>query len=210
MAAGSPLTASQAWVTAARLRSSGAPGPPILVGTQPGSRALDSVPGQRRATAKARHDIEELAVGVRLGAVPAPAGPLQVVEVGLATSVHARTEVDQPAGCQDQRRQQVRGEHVDSEDVTEAVDGLDAARFAVADADVVDNGVIAAEGIGLLRHLAHPGNALHIASHDVFGTRQRPTGAFPALLVAGVQGDGVAVVDEQPGRPSSRAHRSNR
>ncbi len=53
MAAGSSLTASQAWVTGAWDMSSGAPGPPILVGTQPGSRALLSTPGQRRATANA-------------------------------------------------------------------------------------------------------------------------------------------------------------
>jgi hypothetical protein len=40
-AAGSSLTASHAWVTGARRRSSGAPGPPILVATQPGSTELD-------------------------------------------------------------------------------------------------------------------------------------------------------------------------
>src|SRR6516164_592269 len=34
-------------------KSSGAPGPPILVGTHPGSSALDSTSGQWRATAKA-------------------------------------------------------------------------------------------------------------------------------------------------------------
>ena len=82
--------------------------------------------------------------------------------------------------------------------MTETVHGLDAARFAVADADVVDDGVIAAEGVGLLRHLAHPGDALHVADHDMLGARQRLTGVVATLLVAGVQGDGVAVVDEQP------------
>src|SRR3712207_7452487 len=47
------LTASHAWVTGARDRSSGAEGPPILVGTQPGSTAFDRTDGQRRATARA-------------------------------------------------------------------------------------------------------------------------------------------------------------
>src|SRR5580700_3535742 len=50
---GSSLVASHACVTGARLRSSGAPGPPILVATQPGSSALEKTPGQRRATANA-------------------------------------------------------------------------------------------------------------------------------------------------------------
>jgi hypothetical protein len=36
-----------------RQRLLGAPGPPIFVATQPGSRALESTSGQRRATAKA-------------------------------------------------------------------------------------------------------------------------------------------------------------
>ena len=52
-AAGSSLTASQAWVTGASDMSSGASGPPILVGTQPGSTTLESTPGLRRATARA-------------------------------------------------------------------------------------------------------------------------------------------------------------
>ena len=34
-------------------RSSGAPGPPIRVGTQPGSTEFDRTPGRRRATANA-------------------------------------------------------------------------------------------------------------------------------------------------------------
>jgi len=52
LAAGPPPAASQAWVTAASGaggRSSEAPGPPILAGIQPGSTALDSTAGQRRA-----------------------------------------------------------------------------------------------------------------------------------------------------------------
>src|SRR3954452_11764451 len=53
-ASGSSLTASQAWVIWALLMSSGAFGPPMRVGTQPGSSALERTAGQRRATAKAR------------------------------------------------------------------------------------------------------------------------------------------------------------
>ena len=48
------LTASQACVRWAWLISSGAPGPPIRVGTHPGSSAFEKTSGQRRATAKAR------------------------------------------------------------------------------------------------------------------------------------------------------------
>src|SRR5947208_11876552 len=53
-AAGSSLTASQVWVRYPISKSSGAPGPPIFVATQPGSTALLSTSGHHRATAKAR------------------------------------------------------------------------------------------------------------------------------------------------------------
>jgi hypothetical protein len=62
----------------------------------------------------------------------------------------------------------------------------------------VDDGLIAPEGVGPLCQLAHPGNAPHIADHDMLGRRQRLTGVIATLSVARVQGDGVAVVDEQP------------
>jgi hypothetical protein len=45
---------SHAWVTGASEMSSGAPGPPILVGTQPGSSAFDRTPVHSRATVVAR------------------------------------------------------------------------------------------------------------------------------------------------------------
>src|SRR5208283_2704807 len=53
LASGSSLVASQAWVKWAWSRSSGAPEPPIRVGTHPGVSAFDSTSGQRRATPKA-------------------------------------------------------------------------------------------------------------------------------------------------------------
>src|SRR5690349_1129436 len=48
------LVASHTWVTCPRSRLSDAPGPPIRVGTQPGSTALLGTPGHSRATAAAR------------------------------------------------------------------------------------------------------------------------------------------------------------
>ena len=53
-ASGSSLVASHSCVRCPSRRSSGAPGPPILVGTQPGSTALLYTCGQSRATATAR------------------------------------------------------------------------------------------------------------------------------------------------------------
>ena len=50
---GSSLVASHACVRHPASRSSGAPGPPIFVGTQPGLTAFDKTLGQRRATANA-------------------------------------------------------------------------------------------------------------------------------------------------------------
>jgi hypothetical protein len=49
----SELSASQTCVLGAASRSSGAPGPPIFVGTEPGSKAFDRTSGHSLATANA-------------------------------------------------------------------------------------------------------------------------------------------------------------
>jgi hypothetical protein len=49
-----PVVASQTWVRCPSTRSSGAPAPPIRVGTQPGSTAWASVAGRILASAIVR------------------------------------------------------------------------------------------------------------------------------------------------------------
>jgi hypothetical protein len=105
---------------------------------------LERTPGQRRARAQASTRSKKLAVCVSLGPVPAASCPVEVVEIRIAASVHARTEVHQPTRRIDESGQQVGGEDVDRKDLRKSVDGLDAPGFAVADAGVVDDRVIAA------------------------------------------------------------------
>ena len=69
--------------------SSGAPEPPILVGTQPGSSEFE--PGN----AEGEHRIMELALGVGGRAIPATLLPEDVVEIGTGVMMHTGTEIDE-------------------------------------------------------------------------------------------------------------------
>src|SRR6266516_4852023 len=184
-APGSSPVASQTWVRTPSSRSSVAYGPPILVGTHPGSTALDGTSGQRRAMAKGQRHVQQLGLGVGLRGVPAPAGPLQVVEVEVAAVLHARGEVYQPLWSRDQRGQQVGGEHVDREHVGEPVGRGDALGLQV-DAGVVDHRVEAAGGVGLLGDLAGLLDAGQVADHYRTGAGRGGAGVARAGGVAGV------------------------
>jgi hypothetical protein len=83
--------------------------------------------------------------------------------------VHAGAEVDQAAGRGDKDGEQVGGEHVDGEDVFEAVFGLDALRLPVADPRVVDHRVVASGGVGGRGDLARPRARQQIADQDRLG-----------------------------------------
>ncbi|MFJ9782975.1 hypothetical protein ACIRSS_25575 [Amycolatopsis sp. NPDC101161] len=68
--------ASRARVTGAR--PSGAPRPPILVATHPGSTEFRSTPGHRRATPKATRMSKSLLSLQAWAPVPAPGRPLRI------------------------------------------------------------------------------------------------------------------------------------
>jgi len=78
-----------------------------------------------------------------------------------------------------------------------AVDGLDATRFAIADAHVVDHGVESAKSIGLFCDLACSGKADDIAFDDGLGLRQCTPSDFGARRVSRMQDDLVALFDQQ-------------
>ena len=77
------LVASQTCVSAPGPISPGAPGPPIFVLTQPGSTELLIDVRPPASDRRGEHRVEELGVGVRLVAVPAPVLPLQVREAWI-------------------------------------------------------------------------------------------------------------------------------
>ena len=82
--------------------------------------------------------------------------------------------------------QQVRREHVDGEDVLEAVGGFDPA-FSIADADVVDHCIERAQPVRLIGNAAGFGDARHVADHYARGCGCCHLRILRTLCVAGVQ-----------------------
>src|SRR5262245_7206509 len=113
--------------------SSGAPGPPILVATQPG---IGQHIGPAARDGEGQYGIVQLALGVRRRSVPTPLAPEDVVQIGIGMLVHARAQVDQPLRSLDQSREDVGGERVDREDVWQAVGG-ETVGLAIADSGIV-------------------------------------------------------------------------
>jgi len=79
--------------------------PPIRVATQPGSRALENTPGQRRAIPKASKTSCNLLSAAGRAAVPAALDPGDIVHIGACPAVQTRTQIDQPRRPFDHHRQ---------------------------------------------------------------------------------------------------------
>jgi hypothetical protein len=119
--------------------------------------------------------------------------------------MHARAEVDQPARPLDQAGQQVRGEHVDREDMLQTVIGADAPRLPVTDPGIVNDRVVRATRVSLLGDLPHACDAGQVADDDGPGRGQGRTCVLGPGCIAGMQRDRVSVVGQQPGRHQSQA-----
>jgi hypothetical protein len=158
---------------------------------------LGPAPGQREGQ---RH-VQQLGLGVGPCGVPAAAGPLRIVEVGVAAVVHARAEEHQPRWPVDQGGEQVGGEHVDGEHVGEPVGRLDALGLKVG-AGVVDHRFVAAGGVGLRGDLAGLLDAGEVADQHATGAGRGGAGGARPGGVAGVQYDLVAAA--MSWRPASR------
>ncbi|HEY2308968.1 MAG TPA: hypothetical protein VGI05_24085, partial [Streptosporangiaceae bacterium] len=106
--------------------------------------------------------------------------------------MHARAKVDQPARPLDQAGQQVRGEHVDREDVLEPVIGAEAPRLTVTDPGIVNDRVERAARVGLLGDLPHARDAGQVADDDGLGRGQGRTCVLGPGCTAGMQCDRVS------------------
>ena len=100
--------------------------------------------------------------------------------------MHSRTQIDQPVGRCYQSRQQVGREHVDGEDVREAIDGLDAVRLPITDTGIMDRRVVPAQRVDLLGDSPHLGDARQVADNDILGLGQRATRVRRTRFVARV------------------------
>ena len=72
---------------------------------------------------------------------------MRIGQAGIPAAMHARAEVHQPARSLDQAGQQVRGEHVDREDVLQTVIGADAPRLPVTDPGIVNDRIVRAAAL---------------------------------------------------------------
>jgi hypothetical protein len=121
--------------------------------------------------------------------------------------LRATAKVDQPFRRLDQSRQQIGRQHIDGEKVRQAVGGLDAARLAVADADIVDDRVMRPQRIHLVGDAAHLRDDRDVADHDRVGLRQGAARIGGAGFAARMQRYAMAPFGEQLPRHQAEAFR---
>ena len=80
--------------------------------------------------------------------------PRKIFQTGITPLVKAGTQVDEAPGSLDQRRQNIRCERIDSENMRQAIFGRDAPGLPIADGRIVNDSVEEAEPIHLLGHAA--------------------------------------------------------
>ncbi len=79
------------------------------------------------------------------------------------------------------------------------------ARFTIAHTGIVDDRVVAPEGICLRCNAAHPGDAREVTDNDVFSLRHGRARVGGPRLAAGVQRYGVAGFCEELPRQEAEA-----
>src|SRR5712692_7857524 len=92
--------------------------------------------------------------------------------------------------------QQIRPEHVDGEDVLEAIDRLDSA-LPITDSGIVNDRVERSKAIGLIGESPSLGDAREIAYYHSVGLRGRSLRVAGTTLVAGVE-DYIVTGGQQP------------
>ncbi|HEX3715672.1 MAG TPA: hypothetical protein VHV09_22970 [Trebonia sp.] len=181
------------------------PGPEVVRGAgaaHPGGHParVDGVAehvGPAPGDGEGEHGVEELAVRVRLGAVPAAPVPVQVAGARVAAAVHAARQVHQPPRALDERREQVGREHVDGQDGGVPVFRGDLARLAVAGAGVMDHRVEPAEHVRLAGDRPGLRRAAEVAGDHARQPRRGGLQAGRPVVVAGMPDDLMTLSDEQ-------------
>src|SRR5271165_3668399 len=101
-------------------------------------------------------------------------------------------------GCQ-----QIRSQGVDGKHMRETVFGLNTARFAVTNANVVYHDIEWAEPIDLFRDIPSLCDARHVTDCDRISARNSGQRLLCSHLVAGVQNNLMSLIDEKLGRHSA-------
>ena len=81
------------------------------------------------------------------------------------------------------------------------------ARFAIADADIMDDGVEAPDRVGLLGHGSHAGDRDDIADDDLGRVRKRPSRDLATIGVPRMQHDFMALASQALARHEPEAIR---
>ncbi len=122
-----------------------------------------------------------------------------------AATVHAAAEVHQPSRALDERGEQTGREDVDGQRPGVAVHRSGLARLAVADTRVMDDHVEAAQRVDLVGDRTRLAGAAEVTDRDVRHTRGRGPQVGRPAGVAGVTGDLMTGLDEQPRRGQAEA-----
>ncbi len=122
---------------------------------------------------------------------------MQILQAGVGAGVHARAEVDEPAGPHHQGGQHIGRKDIHGPQLGQAVGGLHPARFAEAEGDVVDHRIEAPLPIRLTGDIAHGGQGRQIADQHRPRLRQGGLGVRGARRAAGVQHHPMPLLGQQ-------------
>ena len=122
---------------------------------------------------------------------------MEIGHVGFTDPVHARTEIHKPNGPCNQRGEKVRGEHVDREHVFQPVGRQDPLGLAIAHTGVMDDGVVVAERVRLLRDSTGLGDAREVTDHHCLCLREGGPGRDHSPSIPGVQRHQMALTGEE-------------
>src|SRR6266702_1137735 len=157
-----------------------------------GCRGADAREGERE------RGYVQLALGVRLGGVPGPAGPVDIPEGPRSCVMQSAAEVDEPIRAADQRSEHVGREGVHRESLRVTVGGCGAGRLE-EDAGIADNSVHPADLVHLTGEVPGLGCAAEVADDDSRGVRGEVAEHRRPIASAGVEDNVMAFTGEGTG-----------
>src|SRR5437016_5156628 len=131
--------------------------------------------------------------------------PREVLQRGIAASMHAGAKVDQALRPVYECGEYVGCERIDGKHFGHAVLGFASLRVSIPDSRVVNHRVERAELVYLFGHAASLGDAPQIAHDHTFRPWRGGKRLFSSFLVASVQEHAVPLFEEKVSRQASEA-----